>query len=150
MPTVRVHGKLNDPTVSGRVFARDSLGRFISELEAAKHRTLEDVGRMGQRVAIAHVPKKTGRTASTIRAIIKGNQVSLEASGLAAAAQETGAVPHPIDGRPLRFWWEKRGVQFVGPHVNHPGVKHPSNFLSKGWRAMSESVMMYARRHYPR
>lgn len=141
MPTVRVHG---------RVFGRDAAGQFLSELELAKHNTLEDVGRVGQRVAVAHVPKKTGRTASTIRAVQKGNQVSLEASGIGAATQETGAIPHPIDGRPLSFWWEKEGKHFIGPHVNHPGVQNPSNFLSKGWRAMSDSVMVYARKHYPR
>lgn len=43
-----------------------------------------------------------------------------------ALAFERGAKPHPIDARNapnLVFWWEKKDTLFIGPHVNHPGIK---------------------------
>ncbi|HVB08775.1 MAG TPA: hypothetical protein VNM16_00225, partial [Bacillota bacterium] len=36
-----------------------------------------------------------------------------------------GVGAHPIavrQARALRFYWEKRGVVFIGPSVNHPGA----------------------------
>lgn len=44
-----------------------------------------------------------------------------------------GVRPHPIDASPgknLVFNWEKRGVLFVGPHVNHPGTR-PNDFATR-------------------
>lgn len=43
-----------------------------------------------------------------------------------AMAVHEGAVPHIIVARQrllLSFFWEKRGVWFVGRRVNHPGVR---------------------------
>lgn len=40
---------------------------------------------------------------------------------------EHGTKPHSIDARNvpnLVFFWEKRNVTFVGPHVDHPGAYH--------------------------
>ncbi len=52
-----------------------------------------------------------GRVGSTLRHALVAHQ---------------GAAPHPILARRapnLKFFWEKRGVTFVGPKVNHPGMK---------------------------
>lgn len=51
-----------------------------------------------------------------------------------AAALELGAMPHSIDASAapvLQFWWEKMGLWFVGPHVNHPGNR-PYAFMRNG------------------
>lgn len=51
-----------------------------------------------------------------------------------AAALEFGAEPHPIDAvnvENLAFYWERAGVQFYGPHVNHPGNR-PYKFMRNG------------------
>lgn len=75
----------------------------------------------------ANCPVKTGRLLSTIRTEDAG--VSVDA--IAGRAGETpylgyqmyGTSPHEIrgHGRDLNFFWEKRGVQFIGPKVSHPG-----------------------------
>jgi hypothetical protein len=51
-----------------------------------------------------------------------------------AAAIELGAEPHSIDAvnvENLKFYWERAGVQFYGPHVNHPGNR-PYKFMRNG------------------
>jgi hypothetical protein len=51
-----------------------------------------------------------------------------------AASLEMGAEPHVIEARNvenLRFYWEREGVEFYGPRVNHPGNR-PYKFMRKG------------------
>ena len=45
-------------------------------------------------------------------------------------------------GKPLHFFWEKRGVWFTGYHVIHPGIKPPYKFL---WRSTSGAAMDFQR-----
>lgn len=57
-----------------------------------------------------------------------------------APSLENGAEPHPIDAKNvenLKFYWERAGVQFYGPHVNHPGNR-PYKFMRNG----SEQAMV--------
>jgi len=42
----------------------------------------------------------------------------------------------------LHFFWEKMGVWFTGPKVNHPGTKPPYKFL---WRSTSGAAMDFQR-----
>ena len=49
-----------------------------------------------------------------------------------------GTQPHPIvavHAQALRFWWARRGIQFVGPSVNHPGSR-PNDFRLKAIDAL--------------
>lgn len=49
-----------------------------------------------------------------------------------------GVAPHSIDARnapKLRFFWEREGINFVGPHVNHPGTR-PNDFAARGMAAV--------------
>lgn len=66
-----------------------------------------------------------------------------------AAALELGAEPHPIDAKNvenLKFYWKKAGVQFYGPHVNHPGNR-PYKFMRNGSEAAIVPLMfMFGRR----
>ena len=66
-----------------------------------------------------------------------------------AAALEFGAEPHPIDAKNvenLKFYWKKAGVQFYGPHVNHPGNR-PYKFMRNGSEESVPALMaMFARR----
>lgn len=60
-----------------------------------------------------------------------------------AAALEFGAEPHPIDAvnvENLKFYWEKAGVQFYGPHVNHPGNR-PYKFVRNGAEESMPALM---------
>ncbi len=55
-----------------------------------------------------------------------------------------GTQPHAIDAKnatSLRFWWARRGTQFVGPHVNHPGTK-PNDFRAAAMAAALEGGVM--------
>jgi hypothetical protein len=60
-----------------------------------------------------------------------------------AQAIEKGAVPHSIDAKNvenLAFFWEKAGVQFYGPHVNHPGNR-PYLFVRSGSEASMPALI---------
>lgn len=57
-----------------------------------------------------------------------------------AAAIELGAEPHVIEAsnvENLKFYWKRKGVQFYGPRVNHPGNR-PYKFMRNG----SEEAMV--------
>jgi hypothetical protein len=50
-----------------------------------------------------------------------------------AATLELGSRKHGIDaqhGPNLVFFWQREGVLFVGPHVNHPGNRRPRRILT--------------------
>lgn len=80
----------------------------------------------------ANCPVKTGRLLSTIRTEDAGESVDATAGRAGETPylgyQMYGTGPHIITGHGqggLAFYWEKRGVYFVGPRVNHPG--NPAN-----------------------
>ena len=141
--------------VNAQVQYRDRFGRFISECEAAKYRMLERVGDVGERVAKAEVPRgskpdpRTRTLLSSIKTRQSGNTVIVEAIARHALHQEYGTGPHVIRGNPkLKFYWENRGVNFVGPLVNHPG-HGPQPYLRPAYAAMAARVMDIARQEYP-
>lgn len=105
-----------------------------------------DIHRRADNVAAymrANCPVKTGKLLSTIRTEDAG--VSVDAT--AGRAGETpylgyqmyGTSPHEIraHGRNLGFFWEKRGVQFVGPRVSHPGNR-ATRFVQDSVRAAAD------------
>ncbi len=52
-----------------------------------------------------------------------------------------GTQPHPIvavRAKALRFWWARRGVNFIGPAVNHPGNR-ANDFRLKALDVLFES-----------
>jgi hypothetical protein len=51
-------------------------------------------------------------------------------------------IPARPPGKPLHFFWEKRGIWFTGYHVNHPGTKPPYKFL---WRSTSGAAIDFQR-----
>lgn len=132
-----------------RVQVRNSIGQFAAELEGARQRTVERAGRVGWEVARAHAPFKSGRLHDSIWMKV-GNGTATFGTGVSyGMAQEGGARPHPITGKPrLKFWWEKQGVMFVGPKVRHPG--NPGvHFLAAGYHAATNTIMDIARQEYP-
>lgn len=132
-----------------RVISRDSIGQFISTLEAAKHRTAERSAEVGEAIAKAQVPRRTERTAATIQGRVVGNQAVVTVGG-AYAFHVKGTKPHTIRARRhpnLRFWWEREGVLFRGPVVNHPGNR-PYPYMQMAYKAMTATVMQIAREEY--
>lgn len=54
-----------------------------------------------------------------------------------------GVAPHAIDARnvpKLRFFWEREGINFVGPHVNHPGSR-PNDFAARGMASVEARTL---------
>ena len=66
-----------------------------------------------------------------------------------AAAIENGSEPHVIEAKNaeyLKFYWEREGVMFYGPRVNHPGNR-PYKFMRNGSeQAMVPLAFMFMRR----
>ena len=89
---------------------------------------MRDIGEDVVMSARQLVPRKTGALSASIRVgAVQPRSVEVLAGGgkvQYAAAQEFGARRHFIRARKKRnliFWWEREGVLFRGPVVNHPG-----------------------------
>lgn len=82
--------------------------------------------REARQLADERLKKQTGRYKRSIRSTYLWQQqlLRVEADTDYAATLELGSRPHWIVVRQaenLVFYWEKRGVLFVGPAVYHPG-----------------------------
>lgn len=136
--------------VRNTVVARNNLGRFIAECDAAATRTVEQTVNEGERNAKSFAPKKTGALARSI----KGFMYSARSGGWGAGTdhwkfQEDGTAPHGITGR-VRFWWENEGREwFPGDNeIQHPG-NPATHFLRRSYAIARRAMMEHARRNYP-
>lgn len=82
--------------------------------------------REARKLADERLKKQTGNYKRSIRSTYLWQQqlLRVEADVEYAATLELGSRPHFIIARRaplLSFYWEKMGVQFVGPAVWHPG-----------------------------
>ena len=153
--------------VSTRVYARNSLGRFISECEAAATATVESLVEKGADLARDFAPVGTKPDPRTIplRESI-GHALTSRTSGVVyatarhALVTEYGGAPHVITGSPaLKFYWENAGRWWVPGSdfygipglvdvVNHPGS--PSQpYLRPAYRIIMGAAIETADRHYP-
>ena len=149
------------------VVQRNSIGRFISECEAAAGYTIGDLIDGGAQLSksMAPVGGKPDPRTPTLRAAMFSQQLS-RTSGIwgnfarHALPIETGAAPHAIRGNPsLSFFWEAKGRQWIPASVffHVPGlsdyVNHPGNaaqpFLRPAYEAMMAKAMSVARKYYP-
>lgn len=143
--------------VSGRVIARNSLGRFIADCEQAGHDTVEKSIKRGATMSRRMAPRKTGALAGSI----ESHMLSRTSGAWAAHAhyamwQEEGTAPRQMIGNPyFHFFWENQGRWWQpgfftdGPDViNHPG-NPPSPFLRPAYEAVMAQVMAIARAEYP-
>jgi len=136
--------------ISTRVYARNSFGRFISELERAATETVAATVEEGTALAKGMATVKTG----AMRASIEGYMTSATSGEWMVGTdhwhfQEHGTAPHPITGR-VSFWWEKEGRPwFAGNNtISHPG--NPAvHFMLNSYRIAGGHMMDYARRFYP-
>lgn len=127
------------------IVERDSFGQFIATAERAGDDILEELGDKMEWRAKQQAPRRTGRLAASIRAVVTadGRTVRLVSNVPYAAVMEFGSRPHQIHGVRANFRW--RGGRFVwnspsygpigsgkqyenwtwsgGATVNHPGTK---------------------------
>ncbi len=146
---------------TNRVIARNSFGRFIRECEQAAEATVYDTVKEGAEVAAVLAPKRTGRLASSIEPFMLSATSGVWGSNVKyAAAQEKGAVPHPISAY-VSFYWDKMGRQWLHPPTyqrltGHPGadpINHPGNaathFLRDSAAMMQRRMAQIAKSRYP-
>lgn len=149
------------------VVQRNSIGRFISECEAAAGYTIGDLIDEGAEMSksMAPVGGKVDPRTPTLRAAMFSQQLS-RTSGIwgnfarHALPIETGAAPHEIVGNPaLGFFWEGKGRHWIPASLYYhvPGlidvVNHPGNaaqpYLRPAYEVMMAKAMSVAKRHYP-
>lgn len=86
---------------------------------------MTDTGIHDRTGAMRSAVTKRGASGNVFDASNEGVTVGVDYAGVPHAEFVLrGSVAHPINARRvsnLKFWWAKRGVQFVGPSVNHPG-----------------------------
>jgi hypothetical protein len=154
-------------TASPRVIARNGIGRFISQVEAAGTILTERLVEEGAELSRQYAPVGTEvdpRTVPLKESIF--HEMTGATSGRwysvarHALAQEFGAPEHPIPGNPdLAFWWEAEGrwwipaEQYYGVEglpdvVNHPG-NPPQPFLRPAYEQVMSKAMQIARQVYP-
>ena len=150
------------PVITTKVYARNEIGRFISECEAAATRTVKDMLDAGADVARKEAPvgPKPDRRTVPLRDSIETHMTSRTSGYFSSNARhagpiEFGAVPHVIPGNPyLHFFWESEGRWWVpGLLADQDLVNHPGNaaqpFMGPGFRAIVHSYGSIAARHYP-
>lgn len=146
---------------STTVVARNEFGRFIRDCEQAAENTVEDTVSEGADVAAMLAPKRTLRLASSIKPFMLSRTSGVWGSNVPyAAAQERGAVPHPISAY-VSFYWQKAGRKWMHPDLYrrvtggepadpiwHPG--NPArNFMRDSQAIMKRRMMAIARVRYP-
>lgn len=141
---------------SNRVIARNNMGRFLSRLELAGARTMEDIADEGVKLSRGLAPTRTdGREDRRTRSlqesfftIVTPNSAQWGNSARHAMPQETGSVPHPITGN-VTFWWVNEDRLWTpGKNtIDHPG--NPSRpYLRPAYVQVMSRYMEIARRHY--
>lgn len=146
---------------TNRVIVRNNFGRFIADCEQAANETVEDVVTEGAEVAASFAPKRTMRLANSIKPFMITRTSGVWGSNAPyAAAQEKGAVPHPISAY-VSFYWHKAGRQWLHPPAyewitGYPGadpISHPGNpathFLRDSATVMRPRMVQIAKSRYP-
>ncbi len=153
--------------VSARVYARNSLGRFIAECDAAGTKTAQSLAEKGETAAKNFAPvghKPDPRTIplreSIGHAMIGAKTGVIYATARHALVTEFGGAPHVISGSPaLKFYWENAGrwwvpgSEFYGipglvDVVNHPGSP-AQPYLRPAYRLIMGMAIETADRYYP-
>ena len=141
---------------SGRVIARDSIGRFIAECERAATESIEDIIKDGESLAkdFAPVGHKADPRTVTLRQGMFHRMLSATSGEFGCRARhalpiELSAVPHEITGQ-VSFFWDAMGRPWVpGKNMIH----HPGNaaqpYLRPAYAIVSGRAISIMRRHYP-
>lgn len=155
---------MTDIAVSGRIGAKNHMGRFIHEFEMSTADAVKDLVEEGANLARTYAPvgtKPDPRTVplkDSIYTKMRGRTAGEWGSfARHALSVEKGARPHPIYGSPgLKFYWEERGRWFVPAEqfYNEPGkitvVNHPGNeaqpFLGRAYDEIKHRALQVMRK----
>lgn len=142
------------------VTARNSLGRFIKEIEMAGTYTVEDAIADGDRISTIMAPVGSRPDARSTPLKASGfHEMTSATSGRwgnfsgHALFQEKGTGPHTMEGR-FKFFWESAGRMWVpglyGPVdiINHPG-NAAQPFLEPAAKVVKAKLSQIAKRYYP-
>lgn len=153
--------------VSNQVHVRNQFGRFMEACSLAAKETVEQIIEEGADMSRLLAPRghKPDPRTIPIADSIESEMLSRTSGRWVARArhsmaQETGAVPHVIAGRPdLSFFWDEQGRWFVPAAdfygqpglvttVNHPG-NPPHPYLRPAYEAVRGRAVAIMRVHYP-
>lgn len=127
----------------GEKVAKESIDIVVKD---AKTKTYKEIADNIEISDVKTVRKQNGAT------ITVSAYVELEKVPYARAVEEGSGIhdpskrsTYPIDGKNrsdgnLIFFWEKRGVMFKGPHVDHPGVE-AKPYLSLSLKENKKRIM---------
>lgn len=145
-----------DVAVSNRVVVRNSLGRFIADVEGAATRTVERCISEGEELSKEMAPtgiKHDHRTV-TLKAGMFKETLSRTSGRWGCAARhalpiEFGAGPHAIPGT-VKFFWDNEGRWWTpGSNViNHPG-NGAQPFLRPAYKVIAQRAASIAAEEYP-
>lgn len=151
-----------DIAVSNKVFARNSMGQFIAECEAAGTRVVEHAVEEGAKLSRSFAPvgSRPDLRSIPLRESIASQMTGARTGHWFSASRhalpvEFGAGPHTIVGHPfLKFYWESAGRWWIPGLFGAPDVvNHPGNpaqpFLRPAYEIVMANVMRWARRYYP-
>lgn len=144
--------------LGARVFAVNKFRHFISEVEAARTKTVQDTTEWAADLAVSLAPERTGALKDSIKPVM----FSAREGGVVVGVsywrhQEFGTRAHYIPsggprlGGHLFFFWEKEGRMFGAPYPNY--VWHPGNpeigFMRKAGKQARYEMMERLRGNMP-
>lgn len=156
-----------DVGVSNRVIARNGIGRFIAECEAAATRSVEKALDEGVKLSKGFAPvgtkhdKRTPPLHAAFYTTMLGRTSGVWGNFARHALPiEKGAVPHIIRGNPaLSFYWEAAGRWWVpaSEFYHQPGladvINHPGNaaqpYLRPAYTIVMRRMMDIMKQEYP-
>lgn len=169
-PGIPGNTRIAQATIStNSIMEQDRWGHFISEIERAPDRVMEQLAEKLQDKAQRYAPVRTGRLKRSLRArvINHGREVVLTSDVPYAIVMEEGSRPHQIHGVRATFEWKggtfkwddprfkfnpgKRGYQNWtwehGATVRHPGTK-PHRFMARAFNETWQEARFILRRVY--
>lgn len=144
--------------LGARIFAVNRFHHFISEVEAARTKTVRETTERAADLAQQKAPKKTGALKKSIEPVM----FSAREGGVVVGVsywkhQEYGTERHYIPsggprlGANLYFFWENEGRIFGPPYPNY--VDHPGNpaieFMQKAGKQARREMMDRLRANMP-
>lgn len=142
--------------ISPRVIARNSMGQFISALEAGVEESVREMIGEGARLSreMAPVGKKDDLRGPSLKESIEEQMLSAREGIWFTTARhglpvEKGAVAHPITGM-VNFYWERQQRDWVPGFnfINHPGNR-AQPFLRPAYETIMGRALQTTEKHLP-
>lgn len=152
MAHVRIDARVSD--------FQSEIHTVISRMDTAAFGVLEDLREIGLAAARGAMPTGSYESShdhhdgerpplqETLHSEHFGRTLNIWIEDVNAMSLDQGSEPHEIHGNPLlKFFWERKGVEFRGPMVNHPGTG-AYHFMDAGFDAIDAAAERILDAHY--